>query len=119
MLAWNSYPGVLSSGGSAPILTPSVAPFVGWTAEELCSAQAADPDISPIRRWMERGEERPSWKDVSPYGLATKAYWSQGKRLYLKDDILVQRCIPDGRSRVLSTDHSPTSVQKRCHAADA
>lgn len=49
-------------------LTTSAAQFVGWTTEKLCSAQVADPDISSIRRWMERGEEDPPGKMCHPMG---------------------------------------------------
>ncbi|RXN37833.1 Transposon Ty3-G Gag-Pol poly [Labeo rohita] len=74
-----------------PAITASTSSFSGWTTKELCAAQAADPDIAPIKRWMKESEERLSWEDVSPCGPATKAYWSQWQRLYLKDDILVRR----------------------------
>ncbi|KAF7695155.1 hypothetical protein HF521_006878, partial [Silurus meridionalis] len=74
-----------------PAINASTSSFSGWTAEELRFAQAADADIAPIKRWIQEGERRPSWEDVSPYGPATKAYWSQWQRLYLKDGILVRR----------------------------
>ncbi|KAL1254821.1 hypothetical protein QQF64_012882 [Cirrhinus molitorella] len=74
-----------------PASSTNTSSFSGWTTEELRAAQAADPDIAPIKRWMKESEERPSWEDVSPNGPATKAYWSQWQRLYLKDDILVRR----------------------------
>ncbi|KAL0202037.1 hypothetical protein M9458_000055, partial [Cirrhinus mrigala] len=74
-----------------PAITASTSSFSGWTTEELCAAQAADPDIAPIKRWMKESEERLSWEDVSPCSPAKKAYWSQCQRLYLKDDILVRR----------------------------
>lgn len=35
--------------------------------------------------------ERPSWVQVSHLGAATKSYWSEWNRLYLKDDMLLQR----------------------------
>lgn len=71
--------------------------FSGWTTEELCQAQAADTDIAPIRTWLEASSERPPWTTVSPYSPATKTYWSQWKRLYLKDGVLVRRfyCVGD------------------------
>ncbi|KAJ3588492.1 hypothetical protein NHX12_012084 [Muraenolepis orangiensis] len=65
--------------------------FCGWSPEELRQAQEADPDIGPIRAWMETSNERPPWVTVSPCSPATKTYWSQWKRLYLKDTILVRR----------------------------
>ncbi|KAJ3600451.1 hypothetical protein NHX12_031434 [Muraenolepis orangiensis] len=65
--------------------------FCGWSPEELRQAQEADPDIGPIRAWMETSNKRPPWVTVSPCSPATKTYWSQWKRLYLKDTILVRR----------------------------
>ncbi|KAL7848366.1 hypothetical protein AOLI_G00230840 [Acnodon oligacanthus] len=70
--------------------TPTVL-FNGWTMEDLCTAQKADADIAPIWRWLEEGGECPTWVDVSPLGPATKAYWSQWKRLYMQDGVLLRR----------------------------
>ncbi|KAL6458845.1 hypothetical protein MHYP_G00323170 [Metynnis hypsauchen] len=69
--------------------TPTVL-FNGWTLEDLCTAQQADPDIAPVWRWLEEGGGRPTWVDVSPLGPATKAYWSQWKRLYMRDGVLLR-----------------------------
>ncbi|KAF7648018.1 hypothetical protein LDENG_00163380 [Lucifuga dentata] len=65
--------------------------FCGWSPEELRQAQEADPDIAPIRMWMEANGERPPWVTVSPCSPATKMYWSQWKQLYIRDGILVRR----------------------------
>ncbi|KAL6470505.1 hypothetical protein MHYP_G00216240 [Metynnis hypsauchen] len=70
--------------------TPTVL-FNGWTLEDLCTAQQADPDIAPVWRWLEEGSGRPTWVDVSPLGPATKAYWSQWKRVYMRDGVLLRR----------------------------
>ncbi|KAF7649237.1 hypothetical protein LDENG_00144750 [Lucifuga dentata] len=40
---------------------------------------------------MEANGERPPWVTVSPCSPATKTYWSQWKRLYILDGILVRR----------------------------
>lgn len=64
--------------------------FPGWTIEELHQAQAADTDIAPIRSWLEASSERSPWPTVSPCSPATKTYWSQWKRLYLRDGVLVR-----------------------------
>lgn len=71
--------------------------FSGWSPEELRQAQGTDPDIAVIRAWMEASEERPPWLKVSACSPATKTYWSQWKRLYFKDGILVRRfyCLDD------------------------
>uniref|UniRef100_A0A3B1IQI2 Gypsy retrotransposon integrase-like protein 1 n=1 Tax=Astyanax mexicanus TaxID=7994 RepID=A0A3B1IQI2_ASTMX len=65
--------------------------FKGWSLEDLRAAQKADPDIGPLWRWLDEGSERPTWADVSPLGPAIKAYWSQWKRLYMRDGVLVRR----------------------------
>lgn len=87
----NANPEFCPVGVVQPVMTASTASFLGWTAEELRSTQATDSDIAPIKRWIEEGGERPPWGDVLPYGPATKAYWSQWNRLYLKDGTLVRR----------------------------
>ncbi|KAJ3582110.1 hypothetical protein NHX12_015868 [Muraenolepis orangiensis] len=71
--------------------------FCGWSPEELRQALEADPDIGPIRAWMETSNERPPWVTVSSSSPATKTHWTQWKRLYLKDTILVRRfyCLDD------------------------
>lgn len=71
--------------------------FCGWSPEELQQAQEADLDIAPIRTWMECSRKRPPWVTVSPGSPATKTYWSQWKRLYIRDGILVRRfyCLDD------------------------
>ncbi|XP_036001790.1 uncharacterized protein LOC118565513 [Fundulus heteroclitus] len=71
--------------------------YGGWSLEELRQAQEADPDIAPIKAWMEASKERPPWVTVSPHSPATKTFWSQWKRLYIRDGILVRRfyCLND------------------------
>lgn len=63
--------------------------FGGWTQEQLISAQETDPDIAPVKKWLDEGRGRPPWVDIAPYSPATKAYWSQCKRLYQKDGVLL------------------------------
>ena len=71
--------------------------FGGWSLEELRQAQEDDADIAPIRTWLETSGERPAWVTVSPCSPATKTYWSQWKRLYIRDGVLVRRfyCLDD------------------------
>eukprot|EP00064_Thunnus_orientalis_P001978 superscaffoldBa00000136_g1982 len=77
--------------------TRETALFSSWSLEELQQAQEADPDIAPIREWREASGEHLSWNTVSAYSPTTKAYWSQWKRLYIRDGILVRRfyCLDD------------------------
>lgn len=78
--------------------------FPGWTIEELRQAQAADTDTAPIKAWLESSSERPPWTTVSPCSPATKTYWSQWKRLYFRDGVLVRRfyCLDDSTIPKLS-----------------
>nr|XP_061825306.1 uncharacterized protein LOC133612154 [Nerophis lumbriciformis] len=87
--------------------------FGGWSLEELRQAQEDDADIAPIRTWLTTSEERPAWVTVSPCSPATKTYWSQWKRLYIKDGILVRRfyCLDD-------TQFYPQVVLPRIFRAD-
>ncbi|KAL7373215.1 hypothetical protein ABVT39_001512 [Epinephelus coioides] len=64
--------------------------FCSWTQEQLNNAQLTDPDISPVRKWMDTGD-RPSWTDVAPCSPTTKAYWAQWKRLYWSDGVLLRK----------------------------
>ncbi|KAL2087962.1 hypothetical protein ACEWY4_016790 [Coilia grayii] len=66
-------------------------PFQGSSRVELSEAQRNDLEIAPIIRWLEEGQGRPSWVQVSHLGAAAKSYWSQWDRLYLRDDILLRR----------------------------
>lgn len=65
--------------------------FCGWTPEQLADAQKADTDLAPLISWMEEGNSRPPWADLAPHSPATKAYWSQWKRLYKNDGVLMQK----------------------------
>lgn len=64
--------------------------FSGRSPAELRRAQEADPDITLIMTWMEASREHPLWVSVAPCSPATKMYWSQWKRLYIQDGILVR-----------------------------
>ncbi|KAL7396302.1 hypothetical protein ABVT39_003859 [Epinephelus coioides] len=64
--------------------------FCGWTQEQLNNAQLTDPDISPVRKWMDTGD-RPLWTDVAPCSPATKSYRAQWKRLYRRDGVLLRK----------------------------
>lgn len=93
--------------------------FHGWSPEELRQAQEADPDIAPIKTWIETSTERPPWLTVSPCSPATKTYWSQWKRLYIRDGILVRRfyCLDDTQfyPQVILPRVFRTDVMKQMH----
>ncbi|KAI3375555.1 hypothetical protein L3Q82_003886 [Scortum barcoo] len=65
--------------------------FCGWTPEQLRLAQESDPDIAPVRRWMEEKGSRPSYADVAHCSPASKTYWTQWKRLYQKQGVLLRK----------------------------
>ena len=62
-----------------------------WTKEEMEEAQRRDPDLAPIMRAKVDGDQRPSWEDISIESPATKAYWAEWDRLYLREDILYRK----------------------------
>ncbi|MGH0164280.1 UNVERIFIED_CONTAM: hypothetical protein FKN15_046787 [Acipenser sinensis] len=64
--------------------------FTGWTMEHLREAQITDPDIGQVLKLKEQGGVQPKWSTISPFSSATKAYWTQWKRLQLRDGILVR-----------------------------
>ncbi|KAJ8369382.1 hypothetical protein SKAU_G00094100 [Synaphobranchus kaupii] len=89
--------GVEGHSASTATETTNAELFGGWSPEELRQAQETDPDIAPIRAWMETSGERPPWVTVFPCSPATKTYWSQWKRLYIRGKILVRGfyCLDD------------------------
>ena len=63
--------------------------FGGWTY------------IAPVRKWMDEGRGRPPWAEIAPYSPATKAYWSEWKRHYQKNRVLLRKFYcTDGHSHV-------------------
>ncbi|CAI5671940.1 unnamed protein product [Oreochromis niloticus] len=70
--------------------------FSGWTPEQLVASQKTDVDIGPVWEWKEKGAGRPVWANIAACSPATKAYWAQWKRLYLKDGVLQMHDGPVG-----------------------
>ena len=62
-----------------------------WTTEEMVEAQRTDPDIAPILRAKVDGDQRPTWEDISIESPATKSYWAEWDRLYLRGDLLYRK----------------------------
>lgn len=59
-----------------------------WSREQCRAEQLEDPDIGPILRLKEAGEERPSWTDISDRGLSFKALWAQWASLKVEHGLL-------------------------------
>ncbi len=62
-----------------------------WTDEEMVDAQQTDADIAPILRAKVDGDQRPSWEEISIESPATKSYWAEWDRLYLRGDLLYRK----------------------------
>ena len=62
-----------------------------WTTEEMVDAQRTDPDVSPILRSKVDGDQRPTWEEISIESPATKSYWAEWERLYLRGDLLYRK----------------------------
>ncbi|XP_063050302.1 uncharacterized protein LOC134445147 [Engraulis encrasicolus] len=82
---------VRASAVGVDATSPDTPQFGGWSAQELQAAQEFDPDISPIKAWLEAGGERPPWTTISAHSPAAKAYWSQWRRLFVRGGILFRR----------------------------
>jgi len=59
----------------------------GITREELQNEQLCDPILSPVICWLESGQGRPRWEQIS-LSPELKGYWAQSETLILKEGIL-------------------------------
>ena len=60
--------------------------------EQWRVAQRSDPDLVPIVRWLEAGEERPSWLEVAAESPATKCLADQWEAMRVDErGVLVKR----------------------------
>jgi len=60
----------------------------GITREELQNEQRCDPILSPVISWLESGQRRPKWEQISSLSPELKGYWAQFERLILEEGIL-------------------------------
>ena len=60
----------------------------GIAGEELQKEQRCDPILSPVISWLESGQGRPKWEQISSLSPEIKGYWAQFERLILKEGIL-------------------------------
>ncbi|KAJ8962742.1 hypothetical protein NQ318_001140, partial [Aromia moschata] len=69
-------------------------------AMNLMKSQKKDNDLRLIRNWVKNGV-RPTWQEVSRYGMTIKGYWAQWSSLCLRDGLLHRKWeSPDGVSAV-------------------
>jgi hypothetical protein len=47
------------------------------TPQEFRELQLKYDNLRPVIRWLEDGDNRPSWQDVSACSGVTKAYWAE------------------------------------------
>ena len=59
-----------------------------WMVENLKKWQSADPHMSRVISWLNEGQGKPRWKEISRYGRDTKAHVLQWESLHQKDGIL-------------------------------
>ena len=59
-----------------------------WDSSTLRRLQLEDSDIEVILKAREKSDEPPSWEEISPCSVATKAYWSKWSQLEVKDGVL-------------------------------
>lgn len=58
------------------------------TTEELQREQRGDLTLSQVIQWLESGQERPKWEQISFLSPELKGYWAQFERLVLKEGVL-------------------------------
>ncbi|GFW81996.1 retrovirus-related Pol polyprotein from transposon 412 [Trichonephila clavipes] len=51
----------------------------------------ADPDIKPLKEFMESSSNKPSWQDISAYSPTTKQYWALWNSLHLRNGVLYRK----------------------------
>jgi hypothetical protein len=59
----------------------------GWDTAALRTDQLNDPDIGPILREIESGQQ-PEWKDIADRSPMYKSYCAKWKFLAVRNDIL-------------------------------
>ncbi|KAJ8950719.1 hypothetical protein NQ318_012800 [Aromia moschata] len=82
------------------LMTTTVQVEDEWSSEEVMKSQKKDNDLRLIRNWVKNGV-RPTWQEVSRYGMTIKGYWAQWSSLCLRDGLLHRKWeSPDGVSAV-------------------
>ena len=62
-----------------------------WTNKELHEKQKADPVLSIIFSWMEKGQDRPPETAVAGTGRAVRSLWAQWNRLEMVNSLLYRQ----------------------------
>ena len=67
---------------------------IGWTKEEIISAQKEDKELNFIINLMKANNEKPGWKEVELQSTAVKSIWHEWERLAFKGQILCRKWMP-------------------------
>ena len=59
-----------------------------WVNTERKELSSEDPDIVQIWTRLASGEEKPWWKEMFQFSLATKAYWGEWQCLLMRDGVI-------------------------------
>ncbi|GFU73199.1 retrovirus-related Pol polyprotein from transposon 412, partial [Trichonephila clavipes] len=73
------------------ITTSTATPPDPWSDEKVREDQMADPDIKPLKEFMESSSNKPSWQDISAYSPTTKQYWALWNSLHLRNGVLYRK----------------------------
>jgi len=74
---------------------------VGWTTNELEELQQKDPNIGPVRLWLEAGV-RPPHEFLDCDSSELKSYWAQFDSFVLVEGVVYRRFErPDGTNQYL------------------
>ena len=64
---------------------------LGWSSEEIFTAQSNDSDIGPIVDLISSSSHKPTWKDVEFQSADVKSLWAEWERLSTKNGVLCRR----------------------------
>ena len=95
----------------------AVSIFPYWTIEDMKKDQLSDPDIGPVLQFLQKGESKPIWKDVSHLSANSKLLLNEWERLELKNDLLYRKWTQkDGKTfwfqLVLPFTHRKTALEQ-------
>ena len=63
----------------------------GWDPIQLRSAQESDPDIAPLVKALNEGQNRPKWQNISAGSVRLKTLWRQWDRLQVIGGVMYRK----------------------------
>ena len=100
-----------------PDVTTNWLPNTELSREELQQAQQADPLLSTVIKWIEKGE-RPEYKEIAAEGQEARFYWAQFDSLKIVGGVLTREVdLPNVTSRrqICLPPSKREEAMKTCH----